>query len=611
MARGPILGELAQEQKNEIEQIRAEYPEEAPAVVEQLYRECPDSCRWRLTSREDLRRDPGGKLLTEQAISRVSWPHPACDYCGKQFPPSGLERHVQTAHMDKLAEVRSMHQQVRLFMQNEFDAALAVVNHNVKRERNQASEEDHQRVAEALVRMVMSQAETEESYRWRTVVLEEVSVLLRHHLEAEQPHGQQPGGEWPKVYLFGSGVTGLAEHGSDVDIAAAVSQKEIKGDDDQKGLCRAPPDETAVLDAFFETLQHRCHPWRHVDGDSWLKFVGRTRVPIIQNVPTVVAERTRESEAQACTLQWPAPPYAGAAALDSERQARELKSLVVQRTPHGRSYLVGAYPVDRGQGELKAITSLLAHQDEEWRFAHESEPASVPQVYLRQWDLSLRLYGVRNSHLLRKYFEGRPRERAAGIAIKMWSRAAGINDPRKGLLSSYAVALMYVHFLLWTAEVKWVDPASVTLDDCVGTPRFIGPLDGQKLLRKQDKVLRLFTGFLAYYAGCFNWDRDVVTISRGAGADLQQAMPTLMESMRWTREQEVIVERGNCVRYHFRIEDPYEEADNKPDGTPVPGMLNVTRKVTRHSTALIRSKFIEAVRTVTNPDRSIAELFQR
>eukprot|EP00928_Gymnodinium_smaydae_P079982 TRINITY_DN63795_c0_g1_i1.p1 TRINITY_DN63795_c0_g1~~TRINITY_DN63795_c0_g1_i1.p1 ORF type:complete len:470 (-),score=53.26 TRINITY_DN63795_c0_g1_i1:216-1580(-) len=89
---------------------------------------------------------------------------------------------------------------------------------------------------------------------------------------------------------------------------------------------------------------------------------------------------------------------------------------------------------------------------------HKVEPRFGAQVPILRWapvrpgmvacDVSVNnILAVANSRLLGAYSALDPRVRVLGLCLKAWAQARGINDRSRGTLSSFAIALMLIHFL--------------------------------------------------------------------------------------------------------------------------------------------------------------------
>eukprot|EP01062_Namystynia_karyoxenos_P067179 TRINITY_DN61063_c0_g1_i1.p1 TRINITY_DN61063_c0_g1~~TRINITY_DN61063_c0_g1_i1.p1 ORF type:complete len:614 (+),score=93.28 TRINITY_DN61063_c0_g1_i1:88-1929(+) len=571
----PVHNAAETEQQRQIEISRSEFPEEAPSLVEDVYltSQSQFARAYRLTCREHRRRDPAAvrtgqppRPIRTPASAR-DLPSPSCDYCGHHFPERELTRHMheQHAHM------------VRDHMQKQ--RAVAATEERLRQARPLQGNFDL--YGTEICKVVMPRIENTETARDRALVVSEVQAMMDGYMEDAGC----------KLYLFGSGVSGLAERASDVDIAGLA-----RAAFGREPTCDAPPEEVQILEEFFGALIDGAarHPWPRAVNDHLvdvgLKAVLRTRVPIVQCCIPDVPFRNEADKKKARTLQWPAPEDTGKRTLEAIREARGAEEVRCSPDPDHpeRTLLLAQYP-----DELQAVRVKVADPDCSYAFPKEGA-ATVPVVYGRQWDLSLRLYGVRNSHLLRRYFSNpdTPAIRIAGVAIKLWSRAQGINDPRKGMLSSYAVTLLYLYFLLHEGKVQWVDPSTVILAECPPVPEYVR-LPVNLTVGEMREVTSLFFGFIHFYALVFNWEQEVATISRGGREQLIRGKATFRNELGWTLDNQVLVNRGNCVRYHLCIEDPYEAADERPGGEPGLGTLNVSRKVTHHSATQIRYAFLK------------------
>eukprot|EP00659_Diplonema_papillatum_P001076 gene1076-1650_t len=178
---------------------------------------------------------------------------------------------------------------------------------------------------------------------------------------------------------------------------------------------------------------------------------------------------------------------------------------------------------------------------------HSASFVQLPLVFRTHWDVSLRFFGVRNSALLRDYLST-PSLRLAACAVKMWSRKSRINDPRSGLLSSYAVMLLFVFALLRTKVCPWIDPESIPP---IGhTPKPDRPAGGHTT---QDihKAALYIVCFFTFYATRFKWQDEVVSVTR------QQVLHK--SQVGWVASNENLsADRTKAVRYNVCIEDPYE-----------------------------------------------------
>lgn len=215
-----------------------------------------------------------------------------------------------------------------------------------------------------------------------------------------------------------------------------------------------------------------------------------------------------------------------------------------------------------------------------------------PELYNLDFDLSFRVFGIRNSQLLRRYLMQHPCARPGAMILKEWSKRSGVNNSVNGFLTSYAVAIMWLYFLLQKRVVKFVDPVKdipASLEGCPMNPVYVPMVDPK--WTKEEQTLYATQGgdllveFFYFYAVEFDWKNHVVSLNRPG--------ITTKSSLGWCEEGEgfayhpqtggtgnnngssvggtelgggstslapsLQVPRRHAVQYNFCIEDPYEE----------------------------------------------------
>lgn len=150
--------------------------------------------------------------------------------------------------------------------------------------------------------------------------------------------------------------------------------------------------------------------------------------------------------------------------------------------------------------------------------------AKVPILRFREkgsdleFDLNVNnTVGIRNTFLLRSYAYADLRLRPMILVIKKWAQHNHINDASKGTLSSYTLVLMVLHYLQTLKEPvipslqrdypECFNPF-IDIDAVPEGPERVPPYDS----RNQSSLGELLLGFLKYYATCFRWDKQVISV---------------------------------------------------------------------------------------------------
>ena len=280
----------------------------------------------------------------------------------------------------------------------------------------------------------------------------------------------------------------------------------------------------------------------------------RTRVPIVKHVQQRPPELWRVRDPKARTLFY--------------RFARQLSPGEVKQVEtqlDARAHHVGSDPKGllvqfrSGEAALKALmlrNDVILPQptryDKRW-----SNPKLRPAIFEVDFDISCRAHGIRNSVLLRTYMEQSPVIRAGSVYVKTWSKKSGINNSMRGYLTSYAVNILWIYYLLQTGQATFVDPHSIPFSPDPAT--FSKYATHMEIAPKakadptfDQRVAEAVAGFFRFYAVYFDWKSNVVSINRPS--------VTTKDWMKWIEANQihskVFRER---VWYHFCIEDPYEE----------------------------------------------------
>ncbi|KAK7197946.1 Cid1 family poly A polymerase [Novymonas esmeraldas] len=194
----------------------------------------------------------------------------------------------------------------------------------------------------------------------------------------------------------------------------------------------------------------------------------------------------------------------------------------------------------------------------EWLGSHRR-----PEIFALDFDLSCRYHGIRNSWLLRSYLAKSDVFRVGNVFLKTWSKACGVNNSRVGFLTSYAISVLWIYYLLRHDEVAFVDPADIPElpDPAVQTevpyiPLWPPAADADADAARTARLGRLLCGFFHFYGEEFDWATHVVTIREPCASG---AAPRTKADLGWeTSDTLSLVLRNRC--YHiFSIEDVYED----------------------------------------------------
>uniref|UniRef100_A0A7S1W5P7 RNA uridylyltransferase n=1 Tax=Neobodo designis TaxID=312471 RepID=A0A7S1W5P7_NEODS len=206
----------------------------------------------------------------------------------------------------------------------------------------------------------------------------------------------------------------------------------------------------------------------------------------------------------------------------------------------------------------------------------------LPEMFLVDFDLSARAHGVRNSLLIRAYMNQSPLARAGSVFVKRWSKRCGLNNSLKGFITSYAVTLLWIHFLVVKGHVKFVptdqfparpDP-SIALEHVETVPAAVRESEAFAL-----QLGLLLRDFYRFYAYEFDWSQSVVSVS-------QPTSPS-KERLGWTLANEVKAQKfRDRVWYRMCIEDPFEHN------------LNLGRHLSPNKVVHALSTFRAAVRSI-------------
>lgn len=136
------------------------------------------------------------------------------------------------------------------------------------------------------------------------------------------------------------------------------------------------------------------------------------------------------------------------------------------------------------------------------------------------FDISLSLDGIRNTLLIRQYVQRSARLRYGFLLVKKWGYGENILNARRGLLSPYALTIMYIFFMQKTGRIDFVvNEKDILLDSYVRTCARNEPCEYFSLLPSltdtvEAAALDDVKAFFDFFSNddCFDFDEQIVDI---------------------------------------------------------------------------------------------------
>lgn len=230
---------------------------------------------------------------------------------------------------------------------------------------------------------------------------------------------------------------------------------------------------------------------------------------------------------------------------------------------------------------LGRVAKVMRQRHSKW-CVEEVRRTRVPVIRVKggssvEFDVTVgRRNGVRNSALLRAYFEQHPASRWLSLALKRWSKRAGLNaSVPSGSITSYGFNIMVVYYLLQRGKVQFVAPEAVDVAKVSPVPPYL-PLE--PLLNDGEELGEQILDFMDFYQHEFDPALNVISLSRPG--------ITTREQLNWTKNAEGLARmNGEKISYQWCIEDPYELN------------LNVGRNVTPLKLDILRKHMAKARET--------------
>lgn len=232
-------------------------------------------------------------------------------------------------------------------------------------------------------------------------------------------------------------------------------------------------------------------------------------------------------------------------------------------------------------GLISALSQVKRHNSVDIPIRLPIDPKCGPEIFRFPFDFCLSPTGLRNSYLLGNSLTEYECARHLLIVLKKWGRSSGIINSIDGLLASYALTVMLVHYLVQLKIIKETEPQGITELQTLKTSLDYKPLCSSNSC-DLNIVGYLLGGFFEYFGCIFNYADDVVctTNSSFSKADLG-----------WKKE-------SNDLRppfFDFAIKDPY-------------GLDNIARNLDADSTTYVREAHLKAFQAV-NTDINDPKVF--
>lgn len=227
-----------------------------------------------------------------------------------------------------------------------------------------------------------------------------------------------------------------------------------------------------------------------------------------------------------------------------------------------RAFLAASHLITQNESHLPQSTTL-------W-----PSPLRAPELVGVEFDFSFRGHGIAKSWFLRQYMQQSPIVRIGLLFVKQWSKSTLLNHNKKGHFNSFAISILWLHFLLVRRRVTFVDPKEFIARPTASYSPIATYLPLLDVSPKRDstdiicdEVANSVFDFFHYYARAFDWENNVVSICRSEPETLCK------KEINWTFDKEQRV--GSPNYYRICIRDPLEQdinlarhVDGKKSGAP-------------------------------------------
>lgn len=193
-----------------------------------------------------------------------------------------------------------------------------------------------------------------------------------------------------------------------------------------------------------------------------------------------------------------------------------------------------------------ALTQIKRHENVEIPLRLPVDVRNGPEIYRFPFDFCLNATGLRNSYLLGEALSQYAYARHLLLVLKQWGRSSGILNSFDGLLASYALTVMVVHFLIRVGVIPRVSSLRIAEEpqQLQMNPDYrpLAGIEGCCL----EEVGYLFGLFFEYYGSVFNYENSVVCTTN---------LSLTKQAMHWDTASVTPTTRPPF--FEFAIKDPY------------------------------------------------------
>lgn len=194
---------------------------------------------------------------------------------------------------------------------------------------------------------------------------------------------------------------------------------------------------------------------------------------------------------------------------------------------------------------IYAMANLQKHDDIDIPLRLPVDVRYGPEIYRFPFDFTLSSTGLRNSSLLSRALDGYPYSRHLLLALKKWGRSSGVINSIDGLLSSYGLTVMVVHYLMRTGMLPKISASAIAAESQLleVAPEYRPLSAGANA--NLNEIGYLLAGFLEYYGSVFDYAENIVCTTN---------MTLTKKAMGWDNRINVT---SRPPFFDFAIKDPY------------------------------------------------------